>query len=340
MTIQLDVLGGPGGDNAAFVRVNAGKAMYRLLLDCGDGCLAGLPVSDILALDHVLFSHLHMDHVAGFDALFRLTFNRPRPMEVWGPPGTIAIIHHRLRGFLWNLYAGEPGVWRLRDIYPDRVEGASFAEAEAFAVAHPEPARAREGDLAIAHAAFSVRALAMHHETTSLAYVIREAPRVNIDEARLAALGLPPGPWLRRVRKPTPDEEPAIEIDGVRHDLAALRADLLVERPGACVAYLTDFLLDDAAMERLVPALRGCDTLVCECQYADADAALAARNYHMTAIQVANLARRAGVGRLILFHLSARYRPPEWREMLASARAIFPHASFPAGWDAELAAGS
>jgi ribonuclease Z len=54
---------------------------------------------------------------------------------------------------------------------------------------------------------------------------------------------------------------------------------------------------------------------------------------------VANLARRAGVDRLVLFHLSARYRPPEWREMLAAARAIFPNASFPAGWDAQLAEG-
>jgi ribonuclease Z len=40
------------------------------------------------------------------------------------------------------------------------------------------------------------------------------------------------------------------------------------------------------------------------------DAELARRNFHMTATQAASLAKRAGVGRLVLFHLSDRYRVP------------------------------
>ena len=88
--------------------------------------------------------------------------------------------------------------------------------------------------------------------------------------------------------------------------------------------------MDTAAHERLAAALQGCTTLICESQYRDADTALAQRNYHMTTTQAAELARRARAGRLILFHLSDRYRAEEWRAMLDEARAIFPKMITPA----------
>ena len=85
--------------------------------------------------------------------------------------------------------------------------------------------------------------------------------------------------------------------------------------------------------ERLADALHGVGTVVCESQYRQADQELATRNRHMTATQAAALASRAGVGRLVLFHLSDRYRAEQWREMLAEAGAVFPATSFPPRWD-------
>ena len=41
-----------------------------------------------------------------------------------------------------------------------------------------------------------------------------------------------------------------------------------------------------------------------------------AGNYHMNATQVATLAKRADVERLVLFHVSDRYRPDEWQHLL------------------------
>ena len=52
----------------------------------------------------------------------------------------------------------------------------------------------------------------------------------------------------------------------------------------------------------------------------------------MTATQVATLAKRASVGRLVLFHLSDRYQPDEWQALLAEAQAIFPATSVPEHW--------
>jgi ribonuclease Z len=114
--------------------------------------------------------------------------------------------------------------------------------------------------------------------------------------------------------------------------LEGLQDALVTVTPADSAAYLTDFLLDEAAMDRLAKALQGVGTVVCESQYRHADQDLARRNFHMTAIQAASLAARAGVGRLVLFHLSDRYRPEEWRAMLAEARAVFPATAFPGHW--------
>ena len=76
VAITFQVLGQPGRDNALFVKVDTGQHLTRLLFDCGDGCPHALPFADVLATDHLFFSHLHMDHVGGFDAFFRANHNR------------------------------------------------------------------------------------------------------------------------------------------------------------------------------------------------------------------------------------------------------------------------
>jgi ribonuclease Z len=137
---------------------------------------------------------------------------------------------------------------------------------------------------------------------------------------------------VKRVRGPAADPGKTVTINGQTHAVAALQAELLVTTPGESVAYLTDFRMDTAAREYLADRLRGVGTVVCECQYRSADRELAVRNMHMAADEVAEMAARAGVGRLVLFHLSDRYQLDGWRELLAEARAVFPNTSFPDGW--------
>ena len=85
MSLSFQVLGQAGRDNALLVRIDSGQAVSRLLFDCGDGCLGELPFGDIQLIDHLCFSHLHMDHVGGFDTFFRCTFNRTtRPVKESG----------------------------------------------------------------------------------------------------------------------------------------------------------------------------------------------------------------------------------------------------------------
>lgn len=261
-----------------------------------------------------------------------MTFVRPtKPMEVFGPPETGRIMHHRLRGFLWNLYEHDPGAWYVSDIDPQRITRLRFETHEAFAVAHPAGERDHSGGV-IERRDFRVEALLLNHHTPSAGYIVREVPRVNVDTAVLELLGLPPGPWLERVKYPTPGVS-SVEVAGETREVEALRRALVTQTPGDSLAYLTDFLLDEPALVRLVPALRGVQTMIRESQYLAADAELARHHHHLIAPQAAELARAVGAGELILFHVSDRYGPDGWRAMLAEARAIFPNTHFPDHWN-------
>jgi ribonuclease Z len=332
MSLSLEILGSAGRDNALLVTVDSGRAVNRLLFDCGDGCLWQLAFGAVQEIDHLCFSHLHMDHVGGFDTFFRCTFSRTaKENHVWGPPRTAEIVQHRFRGFLWNLIGEQRATWRVHDLHTGRVETHRFELAEAFATDHAEDGRPYDR-VFLRGPGYTVEALLMDHATPSVAYVVRELPRVNVDTGKLAGLGLRPGPWLQKVRGPRATGEETVAVDGVQRPLRELQELLLTETPGDSTAYLTDFLLDEIAIAQLAPILEGVGTIVCESQYRAADAELARRNYHMTATSAAALAERSGAGRLVLFHLSDRYQPEDWRQMLVEARAVFPATSFPGHW--------
>lgn len=332
MRLSIQVLGNAGRDNALLVTVDTGQAVNKLLFDCGDGCLWQLPFGAVQEIDHLFFSHLHMDHVSGFDTFFRCTFNRTtKENHIWGPPRTAAILHHRFQGFMWNLVGGQQATWRVHELNASRVETHRFELAQTFAHDHNEGEQTCDGTI-LRGPGYSVEALLMEHGTPSVAYVVRESHRANIDAGKLAQLGLRPGPWLQTVRGPRADESESIVVDGTPRSVKALQELLLTETAGDSVAYLTDFLLDEAALDRLANALRGVGTVVCESQYQHADVELATRNHHMTATQVATLAKRAGVGRLVLFHLSDRYQPDQWRQLLTEAQSVFPSTAFPEHW--------
>lgn len=334
MSLTFRILGSAGSDNALLAQVDSGQAIERLLFDCGEGCLSALAFAEVLGIDHLFFSHLHMDHVAGFDSFFRGTFSRNgKPNRIWGPPGTARILQHRFQGFLWNLHEEMSATWLVSDVHSDKIRTTRFELREAFAVAHDEGTQPRSGNL-VEGAGFVVETVTMDHRTPTLAYIIREKPRLNFDTSRLASLGLRPGPWLKQIRD-SADASDKVVIDGVTRSAAELRKKLLVETPGESLAYLTDFLLDEPAIERLADFLKGCDRIVCEGQYRHADLDLARKHFHMTTVLSATLAQRANARELVLIHLSDRYQAEEWQEMLREAREIFPNTHYPAQWGLE-----
>ncbi len=92
--------------------------------------------------------------------------------------------------------------------------------------------------------------------------------------------------------------------------------------PGHSMAYVTDTIaqVDAPYVERI----RGVDLLVHECNFPDADAEFAEQTGHSWTSAVAEVARKAKVGRLVLVHINplATETDPVG---LPTARAIFPN---------------
>ena len=296
MGIQHQVLGEPGRDNALLARVWTGQATYRLLFDCGEGCLSALSAAEVRAIDALFFSHLHIDHVAGFDAFLRLNFARPdAPVLIYGPAGTTRAIHHRLRGVTWNLHRRPAGrVPRHRR--PARPPGRDPAPDGRGVRARPPGRRGTFEGVVHEAEGLTVEARIMDHGIPCLAYAVRERPRLNVDVAVLAAMGLRPGRWIQGLKDPRRGDDEVVATDGGAHRLGELRRRLLVSTPGSCLAYLTDFGLDDRAGRELGEMLRGCEVIVGEASYRDADAELARRHRHFTGSEMGRLAasRRGG----------------------------------------------
>ena len=74
-------------------------------------------------------------------------------------------------------------------------------------------------------------------------------------------------------------------------------------------------------MDNLLEVARNADALVIEATYLEEEKELAEQFGHLTAHQSAQLALEAGVGTLILTHISRRYRTDQIRD---EARAVFP----------------
>lgn len=81
--------GGNPGEPCSGYLVTAGGS--RVLLDCGPGVLSSLLLRDAAALDAIVLSHLHFDHVAdliplGFAHTFGLA-SEWKPPALYAPPG-------------------------------------------------------------------------------------------------------------------------------------------------------------------------------------------------------------------------------------------------------------
>lgn len=332
MSIKFKILGKPGKDNSVISWINTGNNYYRILFDCGENTLLNVKQSEINAIDYLFFSHLHIDHAAGFDYFFRRNYDREnKHVSLFGPPDTIKIIHNRLKGYKWNLVDNSPGIWEVKDISNDKIKSSKFFTKEGFAKEHKISNKKFNGVI-LENKDFIVEAVHLNHIIPSLAFKVTEKNKINIDKGKLSELNLKPGAWLEKIKDISYQAE-LINIDGTKYEIDDLRKKLLVELKGQSLAYLTDFIFDASTKIVLKDFLKNCDTVICESQYKSEDKDLAEKNFHLTAKQTAEIAKNSNAGQLILFHISDRYKFDEYKQMLNQAREIFSNTHFPENWN-------
>jgi len=313
---QPQLVNGPFGDPALFVDFLFHR--QALLFDLGD--LQALPPRKILRLSHIFVSHTHMDHFIGFDRIVRVCLGRERHIDLFGPPGFVGQVEHRLASYTWNLVQRYPNDFTMvaHEVHADgTVRSARFSCRNAFHRA-AEHRTALRGDVLVDEPSFLVRCATLDHRTPSLGFAIDEKRHVNIWKNQLAEMQLPTGPWLKTLKSAVlnnqPDDYP-IRIPCAENregheivlPLGLLRDRVLRIVSGQKLAFITDVVFHERNIERMVRLASNADQLFIEACFAAADDQLAADKHHLTTEQAGYIARRSSVKQVIPFHFSTRY---------------------------------
>jgi ribonuclease Z len=269
---------------------------YRFLIDCGEGTQRQILTAGLgfKRMSRILITHGHLDHILGLAGLLS-TFMRweaIEAMEIYGGRAALERIHDLLYGVV------------LRGAQPPM-------PINLVAI---EPGQFFEGD------DFTITAFPVYHRTPdSLGYLFEEKSRRPFLPEKAEALAIPSGPWRRNLV----DGQPVTLPDGRTIDPEMVLGEL---RPGTRLCYVGD----SGGTDGLVEYARDVDTLVIEATYLEEEREMARQFAHLTARQAAELAKKAGVKKLILTHISRRYRD---KDVIQEAQAIFPDTSLARDFD-------
>lgn len=259
-----------------------------LLFDCGEGTQRQMMrYGASFAFRDMFFTHFHADHLLGVVGLVRTLGLQGRTEPMC-------------------LYGPRGGKRILHSALGLGVERTPFE----IAVTEIEPGTslARDG--------YRIDAFAVDHGSPALGYALVEADRLGrFDPEAARAAGVPEGPlWgkLQRAQPVTLADGREVSPEGI----------VSLPRPGRKLVLSGDTRPCAATTE----AASGADLLIHEATFGEEEKERARETGHSTGREAAQVAHDAGVKRLILTHLSARYSRDS-ADLLAEAREVFAETS-------------
>ena len=282
--------------NVSAVAVRLSQRSELWLFDCGEGTQHQFLRSDLRLsqLRRIFITHMHGDHVFGLPGLLA-------SLGLSGSSGGV------------DLYGPDP-----LESYLEGVLRTSSTRIGYPLEVHQVRSAAEANRIVFEDSDLTVRATPLHHRVPAYAYRVEEKPKPGrFDIQKAQELAIPPGPVYASLKR---GETVALE-DGRQIDGRTLCGP---EKAGASLVYCTDTVFCEAA----VTLAKGADLLIHESTFSHAEADMAFQRQHSTSTMAAQTAAEAGVGQLVLTHLSPRYAPGNAvtaDDLLAEAKAIFPN---------------
>lgn len=314
------LVNGASGDPVLFLDFLFEKR--ALLLDAGD--IRRLAPRKLLRVSDAFVTHAHMDHFADFDWLVRICLGRDKRIRLFGPPGFIDRVEHKLAAYTWNLVDKYDAdlTFVVTELLPGDAGRRATFRCRARFEREDEAAIGIPGGWLLDESALRVRGMLLDHAVPCLAVAVEESRHVNIWKNRLAELDLPVGAWLRELKQAVLEGRPEDELirawwkeDGKTVErflpLGHLADEVVRVVPGQKLGYVVDASFSEDNVARMVDLLRDADVLFIEAPFLDEDGEMAAAKRHLTARQAGLVGRMAGVGRIVPFHFSPRYPDAE-----------------------------
>ena len=255
-----------------------------LLFDCGEGTQRQMMRYGAgFAMEDIFFSHYHSDHTLGL-------------------PGLLRSLGMMARTAPLRLHGPRGAHKQLGQLVALGLERVKFP-VEIIELSPGQVVPRGEYDIQVGEA---------NHRGDCLAYAVVEQDRLGRFDPELAStLGIPEGPLWGRIHRGE-----AVTLENGR---VVQPAELVgPARPGRRVTYSGDSAPTDAMLHLAA----GADLLIHEATFGEDERERALETMHSTAREAATVAMEAGVRRLALTHISARYTR-EAPELLAEAKAVF-----------------
>ncbi|WP_071131423.1 ribonuclease Z [Enterococcus timonensis] len=258
------------------------------LFDCGEGTQMQILHTTIKPrkIEKIFITHLHGDHIFGLPGLLssRSFQGGTEPIEIIGPKGIKEYVQTSLRLTGTHL------------TYP-----LQFQELTA-------------GGVVVDDATFKVTAAPLDHGIKCFGYRMEEASHVGeLQVEKLRAEKIPAGPIYGQLKAGKtvnlPDGRQIFGADYIGKD-----------RPGRIVTILGDTRISQNGEQLAV----GADLLVHESTFAFGQEKMARAYFHSTNVQAAQMAKRVGVKKLLLTHISARFLAKDALLLQSQAQEIFP----------------
>ncbi|MGI9545596.1 MAG: ribonuclease Z [Flavobacteriaceae bacterium] len=249
---------------------------HLFLIDCGEGTQVQLRKNKVKfsRIRHIFISHLHGDHFFGLPGListFRL-LGRDKELHIYGPKGIKEAITLLMK--LGNSWTNYPLI---------------FHELES-----KESALIFEDDNVV------VTTIPLDHRIYTNGFLFREKE----GERKLD---------IKAVGKYRIEKEYFSDIkkgsDYTLDSGEVLSNNKLTIDPPAPKRYA--YCSDTGYYEHIIPLIKNSDVLYHEATFLESEAHLSGTTKHSTAKEAATIAKKAGVGKLILGHFSTRYRKIE-----------------------------
>ncbi len=242
---------------------------HRFLFDCGEGTQRQMMMARVgfRNLDNIFITHLHTDHFIGIFGLLETMSLNDRNKEL-----TVYSPRAEVLKALFDIF-GYDGL-----SYPVRVRELKDGEDVRF----------RD---------FKVVAFKTEHIVPSVGYALIENDRRGKFDREKAekVLGIPPGPLYSKLAKG--------ESIVWRGELITPDMVLGEKRKGRKIVYTGD----TRPTERTIRIAEGADLLIHDASFREELKDWAVESGHSTAREAAEVARMAGVKKLVLTHISTRY---------------------------------
>ncbi|MDR0364414.1 MAG: ribonuclease Z [Bacteroidales bacterium] len=276
MGFKLTILGSSAAVPTKYRSLSSQALEYNqtlYLIDCGEGTQLQMLKYEIKRnrIDHVFISHLHGDHYLGLPGLINTLSldGRTKPLYVYAPKG--------LEEYLYaSIALGYSPGWNFPLHFIELKENTT---QNIFENNH-----------------LTIYSTPLMHRIPTWGFIFREKKKernINRDFIKQYA---PDFLTIKEIKKGFD----FIDNYGNKIENKLITSD---PHPAKSYAYFSDTMFD----ESLAHSIMGIDALYHESTFSDFEEELARERFHATSRQAATLAKIAGVKRLFLGHISARF---------------------------------